>query len=227
MSGIQSGKLLNDVQFELYDINDQGEIVKVQYKGAWVIVDNGYMNSPTCIPPMKAALTTEEERWSQWLESMRKDVECTFGILKKRWRILKSCVRIRGVENTDKIFRTCCALHNFLLKSDGLDTEWENDVQTNPSSSNDILLDNHLFAVNRLHNVVIRNHWNNSSTEIDCLGSCASDTPPDGEGAGLSEVSFVEENVVKDLSQSLFRSKLITHFNICFQQNEIVWPSRT
>jgi hypothetical protein len=31
-----------------------------------------------------------EIQWSKLLESMRKDVKCTFGILKERWRILKS-----------------------------------------------------------------------------------------------------------------------------------------
>lgn len=37
-------------------------------------------------------------RWSKCVESIRKDVECTFGILKGRFRILKehiSCVCVR------------------------------------------------------------------------------------------------------------------------------------
>ncbi len=51
---------------------------------------------------------------------MRKDVECTFGILKGRWRILKA----------DYIWLTCCALHNWLLDIDGMNEIWVSGVRT-------------------------------------------------------------------------------------------------
>ena len=51
---------------------------------------------------------------------MRKDVERTFGILKSQQRILKTGVQIYGVDNVDKMWSTCCALHNWLLEVDGL-----------------------------------------------------------------------------------------------------------
>ena len=56
---------------------------------------------------------------------MRKDVECTFGILKGRWRILKAGIRLHGVKAADKIWKTCCALHNWLLDIDGLLANWQ------------------------------------------------------------------------------------------------------
>lgn len=42
--------------------------------------------------PLKQPSTYPELRFSDWLESMRKDVECTFGILKGRFRLLKTGV---------------------------------------------------------------------------------------------------------------------------------------
>ena len=66
----------------------------------------------------------DEICWSKLLESMRKDVECTFGILKGRWRILKSGIRHQGVDAVDKIWLTCCVLHNWLLEIDGLNAKW-------------------------------------------------------------------------------------------------------
>ena len=45
------------------------------------------------------------------LESVQKDVECTFGILKKRWCIL----HYPDIKKCEKIFVTCCCLHNFLV----------------------------------------------------------------------------------------------------------------
>ena len=35
-----------------------------------------------------------------------------------------------GQESADKIFLTCCALHNWLLLEDGLDSAWEDGVQS-------------------------------------------------------------------------------------------------
>jgi Plant transposon protein len=120
---------LNDVEFELYDhVDNRGNVVKQKYSGAWVIVDNGYLNWATTVPPMKASCKRPEIRFSQWLEAIRKDVECTFGIMKGRFRILKTGIRLHGQQPADKIFRTCCALHNWLLNVDGLDKQWENGV---------------------------------------------------------------------------------------------------
>ena len=59
---------------------------------------------------------------------MRKDVECTFGILKGRWKILKSGVCLYGVDKVDEIWLTCCALYNWLLGIDGLSNKWNDGV---------------------------------------------------------------------------------------------------
>ena len=81
------------------------------------MVDNGYLRWSTTIPPFKSAIDRDQLRWSEWLESMRKDVECTFGILKGRFRILKTGIRLHKIEAVDKILLTCCALHNLLLET--------------------------------------------------------------------------------------------------------------
>ncbi len=82
-------------------------------------------NCSTMVPPMKVSFDRRECRWSEWIESMRKDGECTFGILKGRWRILKAGIRVHGTASADAILKTCCAMHNWLLEVDGLDDEWE------------------------------------------------------------------------------------------------------
>ena len=60
---------------------------------------------------------------------MRKDVECTFGILKGRFRILKTGIRQHDSVDVDNIWFTCCALHNMLLTIDGLNKKWENGIR--------------------------------------------------------------------------------------------------
>ena len=57
---------------------------------------------------------------------MRKDVECTFGIQKGRFSILRTGIKLQNFEQVDQVWLTCCALHNMLLFVDGLDEGWEN-----------------------------------------------------------------------------------------------------
>ena len=84
MLGVRDGSLMGDVVFELYDMDENGNVIKVKYMGCWLIVDNGYMSWSICVPPMKHTYFVMDQRWSWWVESIRKDVECTFGILKAR-----------------------------------------------------------------------------------------------------------------------------------------------
>ena len=88
-------------------------------------MDNGYLNRSCTVPPMKDPITYQQIRFSEWLESMRKDTECTFSSLKKRFAILKYRIRSGTIEQCDKIWHTCCLLHNLLLFHDKLDKCWE------------------------------------------------------------------------------------------------------
>ena len=133
MTDLKNGHIMDDMTFDLYERGgpDGNTIVKRRYQGAWLLVDNGYLAWPTTVPPIKTTSSRVEIRFSEWLALMRKDVECTFGILNGQWRILKSGIRLAGaVEKADKIFLTCCALHNWLLDVDGLSAPWEGAVST-------------------------------------------------------------------------------------------------
>jgi hypothetical protein len=68
---------------------------------------------------MKVTSDEDEKHWSKHLEAVRKDVECTFGRLKKQFRILKIPMLYHDVRKVDNVFYTCAILHNMLLKWDG------------------------------------------------------------------------------------------------------------
>ncbi len=55
MQKINDGTILDDVCFELYDFDDDdpGEVIKQTYRGAWLLVDNGYHSWATTVPPIK------------------------------------------------------------------------------------------------------------------------------------------------------------------------------
>ena len=131
--GIWDGTVLPDVEFELYERDVNGHIITVKYQGGYVIVDNGHLQWSLTVPPFKVTNKETKIRWSKWVESMRKDVEDTFGILKGTWRLIKTGIRVHGVNAVDKIWLTCCALHNWLLDIDGLDEVWVDGIYIPPN----------------------------------------------------------------------------------------------
>ncbi len=120
ISRIWDSTILKDLEFEFLMYDKEGDVTAVKYQGVYVIVDNGYLAWSCTVPPFTVTSNTDDIRWSKWLESMWKKVECMFGILKGQWGILKTGVQIYGVDNVDKMWSTCCALHNWLLEVDGL-----------------------------------------------------------------------------------------------------------
>jgi len=104
--------LFRDTRWRYY--SKDGQVRTNQ--GMYLICDNGYLRWPTTICPFKRSENaTAQDYFTTNLESIRKDVECTFGILKKRWRILSGGFFYRDIKTCEKIFVTCCWLHNFLL----------------------------------------------------------------------------------------------------------------
>lgn len=88
--------------------------------GAYLICDGGYHAWPCLMSPSKKGMPDSPEmRWTKNLESIRKDIEGVFGILKIRFRFLKNFNNLRTQSSIDNAFVTCCMLHNMILRSDG------------------------------------------------------------------------------------------------------------
>ena len=97
----------------------------VENEGLYFICDGGYYYWQELIAPYKHRMHGSKlASWSKNLESVRKDVECTFGILKKRFLFLKNPIELHVPEKIEGAFHTCAALHNWLLDYDGWD-DWE------------------------------------------------------------------------------------------------------
>ena len=131
---------------------------------------------------------------------MRKDVECTFGILKKRFKCLDNGIDVGSIEKADMVFLTCCALHNYILKIDEMDKEWDGEVSMGDS-------DNDNFVMSRL------GHVEAETTDEDDLNNC----------------EYVADNritIVREMNLEVFKQRLITHFDILFQRRKIVWPKQ-
>ena len=67
---LNNGKYNDMHEFTLLAFDTNGGIIEEKYKGAYVIVDNGYLNWSVTVPPMKTTNYRTEIRFSQWLESL-------------------------------------------------------------------------------------------------------------------------------------------------------------
>mmetsp|Transcript_9996 Transcript_9996/g.20675 ORF Transcript_9996/g.20675 Transcript_9996/m.20675 type:complete len:554 (-) Transcript_9996:27-1688(-) len=241
MRGIYDGEILNseDDVFKLYEPGPNGAPSTATYKGVWLIVDNGYIHWPTCIPPFKQWETIKQRRFSEWLESMRKDVECTFGIMKGRFRLLKAGIRLHGVEACDKIWLTCCAFHNFLLDYDGLEEEWGSLSVSDQSPYLGALGQHEIadfastsFAVQRLLNA-------SEFPSFDPTGMGVGTDAADDDGESSEDIT-VSQHVgrtfpigsneirpVRECDFEWFRERIVDHFDWLFKNGQVSWPKRS
>ena len=219
-SGLKYGELLEDAEFTLFERDSNGNIVERRYKGAWLIVDNGYLAWSCTVPPMKSTDYQDEIYFSQWLESVRKDVECTFGILKGRWRILKGRIRLHGTAAADKVWATCCALHNMLLEVDGGDDEWTGKLgQLNEEDIPSFALDRH-----RKENPKARTYDSSGLGRGDDHEVGSDEPETEDLPTNCEDESGVRS--VKKMSLYAFRAKLVEHFSIQRSRNQVFWPHR-
>ena len=226
LCNVNNGIIPDDFEFMLYEKDKDGNVTEVCYKGVWFMCDNGYLSWSCTVPPVKDGTAYEVIRFSEWLESMRKDVECTFGILKGRFAILRYGLRFHDISRCDQLWLTCCALHNLLLNEDGLDEDWENGV---PSCWEDI---------NNQYDMRLKR--NNTPFAISKLNSCFNPTVGDSteplyattqnttvdSSFKYEKYTVNNKRIVSKMPLEIFQQCLVNHFDIRFKQNDIVWPQR-
>ena len=128
-------------------------------------------------------------RYSERLES----VECTDGILKKIWRILKSHMLIRDKTRIDSIVFTCTIMHTMLIEHDN----WEDD-----DDDDDIAVD-------------IADHCMDERI-IDILN-----VPVYRSYAGSGNIMQCDVEVESEWA--ILRANLIQNYMHCFRENRIEW----
>ena len=101
---------LKNVQFVIFD--EYGRPRKCT--GGHILVDGGYLKHACFICPQNHRSDTSSIYWSELVESVRKDIECVFGILKARFRILRSYLTFKHPSTMEAIFQCCCILHNMM-----------------------------------------------------------------------------------------------------------------
>ena len=170
------------------------------------------------------------------------DVECTFGILKGRFRILKTGIPLHGIEVCDRVWFTCCALHNFLLEEDGLDGEWgatryHLDVEESSHDKDDVraFFGTKFWSTSEKAIAAIATHDSSGmgpgSDKHDKGGEDdeSDEDDDDDSGSGVQQPIVDTDGCIRVHSLTLesFRNRLINHFDILWRRNQILWPTQT
>ena len=176
--------------------------IPVVWEGAYVIVDGGYQKMASFIDPMHNRFGFKEILWSEWLESVRKDVECTFGILKIRFRLLRNPVIYQCGDTISNAFKTACLLHNMLLVFDGLnDILWD---EVHPDGDEDVY-DEGNIDVQLQHDDLL-----DPTILLNVIP--------------VAVIPVVEK--YHQYNYSKLRESLVDHFNYKYSLGEIYWPKK-
>ncbi|CAH1997224.1 unnamed protein product [Acanthoscelides obtectus] len=84
-----------------------------------VIGDGGFPLKTYLLRPYPLrGLTTEQENYNKRLSGARQVVECAFGIISHKWRILLKAIEIKP-ERAEHIVKCICLLHNIVINKEG------------------------------------------------------------------------------------------------------------
>jgi hypothetical protein len=206
VTDIHDGVRYKDVKYKMRTI--EGE--EYEETGAWLLVDGGYHKWRCLQCPLKHSAIPRESLWSEWAETVRKDVECAFGVLKGRFRCLKLPIYYHNKETIDNMFYCCCILHNILLHFDGLDVRWEQNVNYIGMDGDHAHEDMVIFRqhLSRVRNLI-------PSTDFSLTGIRAVDH--------RFRVVHGSHDTEYESTYTTHQKQLIDHFAWKYSMNEIQW----
>jgi len=108
---VRTETLFTEYQYEVR--NSSGE--QTMMTGAYLIVDGGYLRWKCLQCGLRTSSDDDYVEWRMKLESIRKDIECYFGRLKQRFKILRIPNLMRTKDKIDNMMFTIVAIQNMLL----------------------------------------------------------------------------------------------------------------
>lgn len=88
-----------------------------------LVGDEGFALTPNLLRPYGGThLNNDKKIFNYRLSRARRYVECAFGILANKWRILHRPIDL-NVDTAIKVIKACTVLHNFVREKDGINFE--------------------------------------------------------------------------------------------------------
>lgn len=148
---------------------------------------------------------------------------------------MKTGIRLHGARAVDNIWKTCCALHNWLLEVDGLNAEWRSGVPSDFEGElgHHDLGDAQLFVPRILDRVINCTEFQGRLETFDAtyMGNAEVNSEREvGDDVGISTPVSTSSSPcisVRSLSLSDFRDRLVRNFRFKWDKKMVKWPSRT
>ena len=231
VAAVGKDTLYTEFEYEVY-INEEGD-TRIM-KGIWILNDGGYHRWLHTLAGPKAELapTLEGEFWGGRCESIRKDAERCFGILKKRFRILRLPFLYHKAKDIDTTFKVCAILHNMLLQYDGLDTigRFDTDYTSQEECDDDIAVDDFLESLpttRELEEEAEQEDPRSRFTPVEQTTLRPAYTPVTPETdlglVGSQCVNIDSEVTEEDPDYETKRQILMTHFKHAWARKEVKW----
>nr|GEW89494.1 hypothetical protein [Tanacetum cinerariifolium] len=101
-----------EVPFVAYDVT---------YKWGYYLTDGIYLEWAVLMKSISQSGSNDVKRirYKQAHEAARKDVKRAFGVLKKKWAIIRTPARSRSLKRITHLMYTCIILHNMIRKEKG------------------------------------------------------------------------------------------------------------
>ncbi|XP_063903794.1 uncharacterized protein LOC135123231 [Zophobas morio] len=118
----RESNLYHLLQSSSLNIPEEDSLPGTQIHMPYVLIgDEAYPLLENLLKPYaKNQLTLDAEYFNRRLSRARKTIECTFGILYSKWRLLSKGIETN--ENTaDNIIKAICVLHNTILDREGFE----------------------------------------------------------------------------------------------------------
>ena len=204
---VRYGELFTQAEFKVQVDENKWE----KEKGTYLLVDGGYHKWRIMQCPMKHTNEEDQSRWSEFAESVRKDVECAFGILKKRYQFLKNAITWHRKSDIDNAVFSCVILHNMLHEYDGYDERWEAEID---NLHND---EEEQRCLDRIRRRVVRCAENNyDHSHVGHLNH------------NMNNINFahlLDNDVAVEISNEheILRNKLVRHLDMQYLNGKLRW----
>nr|BAD36605.1 ribosomal protein-like [Oryza sativa Japonica Group] len=98
------------------------------YDKGYYLADGIYPEWATLVKSIKLPQSPKQRLFANAQESQRKDVECAFGILKARFKIIAVPCQLWKLDEIGMIMRACIIMHNMIIEDErGMDVHDLND----------------------------------------------------------------------------------------------------
>lgn len=118
----QASMLYQQLQSKQLEIPEPTYLPETTTKAPFVLIgDEAYPLLPFLLKPFGGKnLSLEQDCFNKRLSRARKTVECSFGIITAKWRLLSKCIET-NINTADNIIKCICVLHNTIIDKEGFE----------------------------------------------------------------------------------------------------------